>query len=372
MSQVLQKLREAARTRWAEMVRETPPRDGAHHPARPHTAPPPADRDLLSGVRLVPIASGKGGVGKTNVAVNLSITAGLSFHGTEKRVLLIDGDLGLPNTDLVLGVRPETSLNDLVDRTIDDMARLVCRTRYPQLDFIAGAEEATLLLGNLYYQQRRSIMSQISRLQASLVVFDLGASASKEILDFFAMTPSGLVVLNPEPSSVRDAYVFIKNALIRRARQEMEYDAEARQEFDRRLEETHGNFQKLTAGIAEGAPAALRSTWEKTLETFRPLIVVNRVDSLSEGLQTARKFVKDADKLLGIKILYLGSVLRDDAVTRAVKRQCPFRIAEPTCPASRCIDAVTKNLLTNDSLDLNGNFVSFGRILASRLVGRPV
>lgn len=356
VSQVLHKLREAARTRWADLVNET-----SAVPVSPEEA-----------VQLIPIASGKGGVGKTNIAVGLAVAAGLQFRGTEKRVLLIDGDLGMPNTDLVLGVRPQASLGDLIDRSIDDLASLIAPTRYPGLDFIAGAEEATLVLGNLYYQQRRGLMNQIGRLRSSLVIFDLGASASKEILDFFAMSSSGIIVLNPEPSSIRDGYVFLKNALMRRVRHELEGKADVRQEYDRLTEECGGDWRKLRAAIPISASAALRALWAEIMERYSPLIIMNRVESFAEGLDTARKFTRDAETLLGVRMRYLGSVLRDDAVMKAVKMRRPFLIADPKCPASRCIEAITQNLLNDKGLDLNSNFSSFGRIFTMRLMGRPV
>jgi flagellar biosynthesis protein FlhG len=356
MSVVLQRLRAAAKARWTELIREETESSLA----------------AAESVRFVPIASGKGGVGKTNVAVGISVSAGLSFQGTDKRVLLIDGDLGLPNTDLVLGVRPVRSLDQFVDRSIEDISLLVSPTRYPSLDFIAGAEEATLVLGNLYYQQRQRLMGKIAGLKASLVIFDLGASASKEILDFFAMSPSGIVVLNPEPTSIRDGYVFIKNALIRRFRQAIEEETAIRQELDKLVEETGGHWMKLKEVLPTRASKELKAAWEKLLAEYRPMIIVNRAESFAEGLETARKFTADVEKLLGIKIMYLGSVLRDEAVPRAVKAQRPFRIAEPAAAASKCIDAITKNLLEQNALDLSKNFSSLGRILTSRLVGRPV
>ena len=363
MSLVLEKLKDAARTRWSEILKPSQKAVELVHSKNLHSQ---------DSVRLVPIASGKGGVGKTNMAVNLSIAAGLKFVGTKKRVLLIDGDLGMPSTDLVLGIRPNISINNLIEKTIDDIDKLITATRFPQLDFIAGAEEASLILGNLYYQQRRSLMGQISKVNAELVIFDLGASASKEVLDFFSMTSSGIVVLNPEPSSIRDGYIFIKNALIRRIRSEFESLSEYKSEFDRLNTVARGNFQILAQNVEKVGSKELREIWNTALSRFKPMIIINRVETLSEGLQTARKFVKNAESLLGIKIFYLGSVMRDEAVVRAVRTQCPFRIADPKCQASRSIDMIANNLLSNKELDLSDNFLSLGRIFTSRLLGRPI
>lgn len=354
MSHVLQKLRDAARVRWetSSAIAE--------------------QKEIDTPVKLVPIASGKGGVGKTNIAVGIGVSAGLRFSKTDKRVLLIDGDLGMPNTDLVLGVRPQHNIAEVIDKAVDDISELVSQTRYPSLDFIAGAEEATLLLSNLYYQQRRSLMGKITRLKASLIIFDLGASASKEILDFFSMSSTGIVVLNPEPSSIRDGYVFIKNALIRRVRQQLEFDGETRKEFDIAVEATRGNWTELHRSIAASGSSALRSIHQETLETFRPMIIVNRVDSLHEGLETARGFIRTAETHLGIRVRYLGPVQKDDAVTRSVKARCPFRIAEPESPASRCIDEITSRLLNDNDIDLDKNFAAFGKMITSRILGREV
>lgn len=361
MSQVLEKLKEAARVRW-----ETDEAAGRGAGA-PSTAATTNDT-----VRLIPIASGKGGVGKTNIAVGIAVSAGLRFAKTDQRVLLIDGDLGLPNTDLVLGIRPRNDLSNVVERAVNDVSELITQTRYPALDFIAGAEEATLLLSNLYYQQRRSLMGKISKLNSSLIIFDLGASASKEILDFFGMSSSGIVVLNPEPSSLRDGYIFIKNALIRRMRHELLYDAERRHEFDSFIEAAKGNWATMLAMMLESGSPELRTIRENTLDTFRPMIILNRVENFTEGLDTARTFIRTAEAHLGIKIRYLGSVMRDEAVTRAVKARCPFRIGEPDSQASRCIDEITQRILNGNDVDLDRNFATFGRMITSRLLGRQL
>ncbi|MEK8022849.1 MAG: P-loop NTPase [Candidatus Hydrogenedentota bacterium] len=366
MSSVLQKLKAAARQRW-EAIPEVKSESHVHASGAADSASSHIDT-----VRLLPVASGKGGVGKTNMAVGISVSVGLKYARENKRVLLIDGDLGLPNTDLVLGVKSERNINDLVDHNVDDLSHLIHKTRYPGLDFIAGAEEASLVLGNLYYQQRKSIMGQIQRLKSNLVVFDLGASASNEILDFFSMTSSGIVILNPEPTSVRDGYVFIKNAIIRRVRLELEFFPPVKTEFDGIQEQCGGHFQKIRAMIQEKGSEELRGAWSGTIETFKPMIIVNRVETFHEGLESARKFTKAAEQHLGIHVRYLGSVIRDDAVVRSVKAQRPFRIAEPDCPASKCIEEITKRILNDDDFDLTRNFATFGRIVTSRLLGRPV
>lgn len=356
MSSVLKKLKAAAESRWRETLAHVP-----DHAPKSETPP----------VQLVPVASGKGGVGKTNIAVALSILASQKLRVSGKKVLLIDGDLGLPNADLILGVRPDRSLADFADHAIADVSRLVSPTRYPGLDFIAGAEEATLALGNLFYDDRRDLIDGIARMTASLVIFDLGASASDEILDFFAMSPSGIIVLNPEPTSIRDAYVFLKNALIRRVRQELEHDQEAEAEFSELLKSSGGNWRALRERVLAGNHPRLGASWAAATDIFRPLLIVNRAESFSEGLDTARKFTRDLAELLGVHALYLGTVLFDPAVPRAVKGRRSVVLSEPHSPAAKCLEAITQKLLEHDGIDLNRNFASFGRILTARLIGRP-
>lgn len=359
MSQVLQRLQEAARKRWEEVAVED-------------DLPPQAVEDEANALQLIPVASGKGGVGKTNISVGISIAAGLQFQGTEKRVLLIDGDIGLPNTDLVLGTRPDKTIRDLVEKEIDEIGSLITPTRYPNLDFIAGAEEATLVLGNLYYQQRQKLMGQITSLKSSLVIFDLGASASKETLDFFSMSHSGLLVLNPEPSSIRDGYVFLKNALLRKIRNDIPANGELKTEFDGLLEKYKSDWKRLRDDYPTAASPELQAATNETISRYRPMIVMNRVSHFSEGLTAARQFSNNAEKFLGIKTTYLGPVMQDDAVMRAVRAQRPFRITEPQSQASQCIDSVTRNLLNAEGIDLRRNFASFGRAMAARLSGQPV
>ncbi|RMH58936.1 MAG: MinD/ParA family protein [Candidatus Hydrogenedentota bacterium] len=370
MSRILHRLREVARARWTHLQKELEEYEKTHGP--PHASASSPEEESL---RLIPIASGKGGVGKTNIAVGLAIAAGLILHRNNKRVLLIDGDVGLPNTDLVLGVRPDRSLSDLIENgTFERIEDLIVPTRYPGLDFIAGSEEASLVLGNLYYQQRRKLMGQVARLTSSVVFFDLGAGGSKEVLDFFALSDSGILVVNPEPASIRDAYVFLKNAFLRRIRHTLETRRIARTFFDDILKDNSRDWKRLLDHLREAAEGgredakATLETWYDTRSSFRPLLIVNKAESFREARNTARSFEETARKHLDLHCRFLGPVLKDAAVERAVKRSRPFRIVEPQSPASKCVDEISRKLLGKETRPLESNIFRFGRFITDRIL----
>jgi flagellar biosynthesis protein FlhG len=238
----------------------------------------------------VAVMSGKGGVGKSNVAVNISIC--LAERGL--RVALVDLDMGLANADLLMDLHPRYTLAHLVAgvRTIDEIS-----VAGPGgIRFIPGAS-GTHGLANLSEFERQNLISQLHKLEANtdIIVFDLGAGISRNVTSFAHAADRAWVVTTPEPPALTDAYATIK--------------ALHREQYR--------------------SPIAL---------------VVNMANSRAEAQLAFRRVAGVARKFLNFPIADGGYMLQDTAVELAVQARCPFVIRYPGSNASACIAAMASEV----------------------------
>ena len=163
-------------------------------------------------VNLLPIASGKGGVGKSSFAVNLAVT--LAQKG--KSVVLADLDFGGANLHTLLGLKNNhAGLGNFIYKQTDDFSSLLQQTSTPNLQFIAGD---CLFPGtaNMDYSSKRRIIKNLNALDADYVIMDLGAGTTYNTLDFYLLTYNSILVTTPELTSILNAYSFLKSAVFRR------------------------------------------------------------------------------------------------------------------------------------------------------------
>jgi len=242
----------------------------------------------LRGHGLVSLAvtSGKGGVGKSNLAVNLSIC--LAARGL--RVTLVDVDLGLANADLLMDIHPRYTLSHVLSglRTIEG----VCVDGPAGIRFVPGASGVGDV-ANLSDFERRSLLVQVQKLHANtdIVVLDCGAGLARNATAFALQAGEVLVVTTPEPTAMTDAYATIKTL--------------------------HG----------QGYPG-------------RVSVVVNMAESRAAAGAVFTRLSQVARRFLNYSIADGGYVLHDTAVLRAVRERCPFVLGQPDSNASACIAAI--------------------------------
>jgi len=252
--------------------------------------------------RIVVVSSGKGGVGKSTIALNLAIS--LCIKG--KKVIIMDADLGTANIDIMLGVIPKYNLFDVVQGRKHLQDIIISGPK--GLNIIPGGSGITEL-ANLNKQELQRTLAELGNLdgQFDYLLIDTGAGINQNVVTFLLSADDLIIVTTPEPTSITDAYGLIKTV----------------------------------AGQAQG-------------KIF--YLVVNRVESKKEGLQVAERFKQVCQQFLNLKINVLGYVVNEPLVGEGIRRQCPFMEIFPRTQAARNINAIAGNLIKTNSQDTSNSF----------------
>ena len=241
--------------------------------------------------RVITVTSGKGGVGKTNLTVNLA----LALADLGQKVMVIDADLGLANVEFVLGSSPKYNLLNLLDDGygLNDIIMEGPRG----IKFMSGGS-GIYQLANLSDASLQKIVNQVVLFDkwANIILIDTGAGLHRNVLNFVMAADEIIIITTPEPTAIADAYAMMKAYSAHRGR------------------------------------APLR-------------LVVNRVLEMDEGQLVVDKLNKVAQRFLGIGVTSLGFVYEDKSVLNAVKSQVPLMLAHPDAIAARCIDHIAQRLL---------------------------
>lgn len=244
----------------------------------------------ISPPRIITVASGKGGVGKTHIATNLALSMSAQGH----RVLLVDGDLGLANVNVLLGISPEHNAGHVIDggRTLDEVV-----TKYDRLDVLAAGSAIVRLAELDVGGQARLLAALMTSGEGyDVVVVDAGAGIGGNVRLAVSIADEVVVVMNPEATSLTDAYALVKVAS----------QAEVRGSFG---------------------------------------VVVNRVRMADEAREMHQCLDSATRSFLGRPIGFYGYVYRDRTVERALRNQDPFVRSSPDAPASRCVEALARRLV---------------------------
>ena len=253
--------------------------------------------DQKKTARIISVTSGKGGVGKTSLSVNLA--AHLSKQGT--KILLIDADLGLSNVEIMLGVTPSYTLKDVIKHG-KDIEDVIINGPY-NLDFISGGN-GFLELAELSEIEREEILIKIHKLEElyDIIIIDTGAGISKNVTAFLTISDEIIVITTSEPTALTDAYSIMKVI----------------------------SEEKLKQKIG---------------------LIINRVKTKSEFQQASNILISTAKKFLGEEIKSLGYVYEDPNVRKTIYKKTPFVIYYPDSKASDCIIDIAANLKLKEKPD---------------------
>ncbi len=268
--------------------------------------------------RVIAVTSGKGGVGKTNITVNLGIA--LSKRGL--RVVILDVDLGLANIDILLGKSTRYTLVELIrgERNIFE----VLADGPDNVKFISGGSGVDEL-AQLDKSQIDNLVSNIALLDklCDVILIDTGAGISNSVISFLMAADEVLLVTTPEPTAITDGYAMIKT-IVRKDR------------------------HKIVK------------------------VIVNKADSIREVEDVLDKLFMVSERFLSFELEKMGYILNDECVSKAVKQQKPFSLVYPKSHATYQITQMAETLLHDDSNSDEDNTNVHGKGIRgffSRLLG---
>ncbi len=301
----------------------------------------PPGRSEPTRARMIAVGGGKGGVGKSFLVVNLATALARQGH----RVVVVDVDLEGANLHTCLGVPPPlASLADFVAQREEDLGKLVLDTPFPNLQLIA-ATHSNLATAHPSHSRRVRMVRQLRLMPADFVFLDLGAGTDSTVMDYFLIGDDGIVVMAPEPTSVENAYSFLRAAFYRRLRLAMVSHGVRQlvtQAMDMRNERGIRTPHDLLREIQKLDPDE-GSRFVATVRTFRPRIVINAVRSADDiKLGFAARSV--CRKYFGIESEYLGYVNWDETARQSVVARRPLVEAHPERDAARYIARIAQKL----------------------------
>jgi flagellar biosynthesis protein FlhG len=287
------------------------------------------------------VGGGKGGVGKTFLAANLA--ASLARSGA--RVVAVDTDVEGANLHTWLGVAsPRASLADFVSGRVTDPLDLVVGTPVPNLGLIA-ATHGHLAAAQPEPSRRIELLQRLKRLPCDFVFVDCGAGAHPATLDYFLVGDEGLLVLHPEPTSLENAYTFLRAAFYRRMHlvmQKHDVRERVREAMEQRNARGIRTPLDLLREIESMDPEEGRR-FVRSMRSFRPRIVVNEVES-AEEIKLGFSVRSVCRRFFGIEADYVGYVNRDPAVREAILARRPLVEVRPKSDAAVYVQRIARKL----------------------------
>ena len=299
-------------------------------------------------MRIIPIASGKGGVGKSLLAANLAV----AFAQRGMRVVLADLDLGASNLHLVIGHRkPGGSLGTFLSEPRSDFSKIVAETDVKGLRFIPGDAEIPGM-ATLRPADRRRIIKNFQSLadETDILVLDLGAGTHQSILEFFLASSNGVIVSAPAVTAILNAYVFLKNAVYRLMYNSFPKGSAAYQYLES-LRKTETGLKtlylpKMLDELAASDPDSV-AAFKANLGRFHPRLVINMLDDPKDS-EVALKIRRSCEAYLGLNIEHLGVIYRDGIQDTALSSRLPVVIYKPGAIISQGIFRIADKLLADE------------------------
>ncbi|MCR4590082.1 MAG: P-loop NTPase [Lachnospiraceae bacterium] len=272
-----------------------------------------------STARVITVTSGKGGVGKSNVSINLAV----QFKSAGKRVLIFDADFGLANIEVMFGAIPKHSLADLIYQGAD--IKDVITWGPMGIGFISGGS-GIAGMGNLSRDHLDYLIRNLAELDtmADVIIIDTAAGISEAVLEFLVASREILLVTTPEPTSITDSYSLLKALNL------------------------HTKFNK---------------------DETKVKVITNKVDTTEEGKQLYSKLSAVVNRYLKLNMEFLGVVPYDNALVKAVMQQSPVSISNPTTKATKAFMDIADTLMNiphTETIYRRGMSGFFANIIAGR------
>lgn len=272
--------------------------------------------------KVIPVAGGKGGVGKSVISSNLALL--MSIYG--KKTILVDLDLGGSNLHTMLGMKNNNrGIGHFINDNSLSMEDLVVPTPYQNLSLVPG-DVLVYGLGELSFEAKKRITLGILELEADYIIVDLGAGTSMNVLDFFLVSNSGIVVSTPHMTSITNTYNFLKSLSYRFLQRLFHDNRTFMTQLNRLIKEQNPNedqpLEDFLNQVAKKEPEAAEKA-RHFLAALQPKIVLNMADE-QEDLDTAHSLSDLVLSKLLIHLESLGLLYYDKGISKALKDRVPY------------------------------------------------
>lgn len=304
---------------------------------------------IIEDMQIIPIASGKGGVGKSLLSANLAIALGQAG----KRVLLADLDLGASNLHLVIGqAAPKKGIGTYLTGQ-SSFPEIITQTDYENVYFIAGDSEIPGLT-SLRASKKNDLIKNFQAQSENFdyLILDLGAGTHLTILDMFLLSPQGIIVTAPTVTAILNGYLFLKNIVFRMMYNTFRKGTPAH-DYLEKLKKDSATLQKLyipkLVEALEKVDPQNTALFKSRMAEFRPRLVMNMIDDPKDA-DRANKVRRSCQQFLGLNIEYLGVVYRDTFQDRALASRLPVVIYKPQSLVSQGIYRVAEKIIYSETL----------------------
>jgi flagellar biosynthesis protein FlhG len=269
--------------------------------------------------RIIPVAGGKGGVGKSLLTANLAAALAQSGY----RTIAVDLDLGGSNLHSFLGYANENpGVGDFLKARTAELTDMLLPTSIEDLYFIPG-DGRTPFMANINFAQKKRLIRSLKKLPADFVVADLGAGSSYNVLDLFSIEKHGVVITSPEFPALMNMMVFLKNFVLRRFERQFRQVAPVKKILNRFFKQpiTEDNIalSALIDEVGENFPEQAENMRQLSRK-YRPRIIYNQVADVSE-IQMIPKIGQNMSDRLGLSVEHFGFVPSDEMAAKSVRER---------------------------------------------------
>ena len=304
--------------------------------------------------QIIPVASGKGGVGKSLLSANLAIALGQQG----KKVVLVDLDLGASNLHLI-GQHPGSASLGSWFTEKSDFKDIIQPTDYQNVSFIAGDNQIPDLT-SLKHVQKVRLIRNLKNIDTDYVILDLGAGTHQFILDMFLLSPQGIIVSAPAVTATLNGYLFLKNAVFRLLYTTYKRGTPGRSYLDE-IKKDSSTMQKLyipqlIQGLARVDPQTTQMFINR-MQQFRPRLVMNMIEDPKDA-DRAQRIKASCNQYLGLELEYLGLMYRDLFQDKALAAQLPVVVYKPQSVLGQAVYRIADKVISTPARQFDAAFTS--------------
>ncbi len=286
------------------------------------------------------VGGGKGGTGKSFISSSLAI----HLSSLKEDVVLIDADLGGPNLHTFLGMEEsDIDLGHFFTNKVAKLQDTISLTPFEGLRLIKGTENV-LFTSNINYYKKLKLIRHIKTFNAKRVIIDIGTGTSYNCIDFFLLSNPGILVVNPEPTAIENAYYFLKSCIIRILKFYIDHYGiqDLAKKVSDQIQDTSKSIYSFFSEIISHDKFYADLLY-RALQRFNPCLIINKARDERDVL-LGESIANVVQKYLVVELKFMGAVPFDENVHWSLKGITPFMINHPDSEAANAIKSIAEKL----------------------------